>query len=163
MRSRSYQEAIENITAGFVNYLPFERSALFSYTLNDDAGIGMHAQGLDNEIIQNIAENINNLPIIQKNLNFLQLYSKNIKYFQTIYIKDAQALSPNRYVQQFQLVSLVVAPIFTTVNNKLLGAVLLHQGPNNKFQLNQETDTALARFGQSAGEILSKFTSHNNE
>src|SRR5699024_1222250 len=35
MRSRSYQEAIENITAGFVNYLPFERSALFSYTLND--------------------------------------------------------------------------------------------------------------------------------
>jgi len=163
MRSRSYQEAIENITAGFVNYLPFERSALFSYTLNDDAGIGMHAQGLDNEIIQNIAENINNLPIIQKNLNFLQLYGKNMKYFQPIYIKEASAGFPNRYVQQFQLGSLVVAPIFTTVDNKLLGAVLLDQGPNKKFQLNQETVTALARFGQSAGEILSKFTSHNSE
>src|SRR5699024_12287303 len=56
-----------------------------------------------------------------------------------------------------------VAPIFTTVDNKLLGAVLLDQGPNKKFQLNQETVTALARFGQRAGEIISKFTSHNSE
>src|SRR5699024_7642199 len=124
MRSRSYQESIENITAGFVNYLPFERSALFSYTLYDVAGIGIHAQGLDKEIIQNIAENINNFTIIQKNLNVLQIYSKNMKYFQPIYIKEASAGFSNRYVQQFQLGSLVVAPIFTTVDNKLLGAVL---------------------------------------
>src|SRR5699024_3801939 len=106
---------------------------------------------------------INKLPIIQKNLNHLQLYGKNMKYFQPIYIKEASAVYPNRYVQQFQLGAVVVAPIFTTVDNKLLGAVLLDQRPNKKFQLNQETVTALARFGQSAGEILSKFTSHNNE
>src|SRR5699024_5496499 len=79
MRSRRYQEAIENITAGFVNYLPFERSALFSYTLIDDADIRIHVQGLDNDIIQNNADNNINLPIIQDILNFLQLNCKNMK------------------------------------------------------------------------------------
>lgn len=158
MRSTTYQDAAENITKGFVDYLPFERSALFSYSLQDTAGIGVHGQGLDNDIIQNIAENVNNLPIIQKNLNFLKLYGKNMKYFQPIYIKDASAGFPEEYVQLFQLGSLVVAPIFTTIEKKLLGAVLLDQGPGVYFELSQETITAISRFGQSAGEILSKFS-----
>lgn len=158
MRSTTYQDAAENITRGFVDYLPFERSALFSYSLQDKAGIGVHGQGLDNGIIQNIAENVNNLPIIKKNLNFLKLYGKNMKYFQPIYIKDASAGFPDEYVQLFQLGSLVVAPIFTTIEKKLLGAVLLDQGPDVYFDLSQETITAISRFGQSAGEILSKFS-----
>src|SRR5699024_5667504 len=84
---KKYQDAAEHITKGSVDYLPSGRSALSSYSLQDTAGIGVHGQGLDNDIIQNIAENVNNLPIIQKNLNFLKLYGKNMKYFQPIYIK----------------------------------------------------------------------------
>lgn len=163
MRSTTYQDAAENITKGFVEYLPFERSALFSYSLRDTAGIGVYGQGLDNDIIQNIAENVNNLPIIQKNLNFLKLYGKNMKYFQPIYIKDASAGFPDEYVQLFQLGSLVVAPIFTTIEKKLLGAVLLDQGPDVYFELSQETITAISRFGQSAGEILSKFSASSEK
>src|SRR5699024_7307641 len=109
MRSTTYQDAAENITKGFVDYLPFERSALFSYSLQDTAGIGVHGQGLDNDIIQNISENVNNSPIIQTNLNFLKHYGKNMNYFQQIYIKDASACYPEEYVQFFQLGSWVVA------------------------------------------------------
>src|SRR5699024_11388093 len=62
-----------------------------------------------------------------------------------------------------QLGSLVVAPIFTTIEKKLLGAVLLDQGPDVYFELSQETITAISRFGQSAGEILSKFSASSEK
>src|SRR5699024_12700707 len=45
----------------------------------------------------------------------------------------------------------------------LLLVGLLDQAPNQKFQLHQAIVPALARVGQSAGEILSKCTSHNSE
>src|SRR5699024_6242195 len=111
-----------------------------------------------NDIIQNIAENVNNLPIIQKNLNFLKLDGKNMKYFQPIYIKDASAGFPEEYVQLFQLGSLVVAPIFTTIEKKLLGAVLLDQGAGVYIDLSRETITAISRCGQSAAEIFSQLS-----
>src|SRR5699024_6660986 len=47
IRSQTFNEAVENITAGFVNYLPFERCALFSYSVNDQMGFGLFGQRLD--------------------------------------------------------------------------------------------------------------------
>lgn len=158
MRSRSYQEAMENITAGFVKYLPFERSALFSYSPDDQEGFGLYGYKLNNEMIQNITEDISNLPIIQRNLNFLEVFGENMKYLQPIYIKDAAIGFPKQYVRKFELKSVVVAPIFTSIDNQLLGAVILDQGPDGHFKLTQETTSALIRFGQSAGEMLSKYT-----
>src|SRR5699024_12211828 len=54
MRSRSYQEAIENIKAGFVNYITFEHNVLFYYTLNNYAVFGILVYDLVKEIIQTI-------------------------------------------------------------------------------------------------------------
>ncbi|GGA66483.1 response regulator transcription factor [Ornithinibacillus halotolerans] len=158
MRSRNYQEAVENITAGFVNYLPFERCALFSYSVDKQMGFGLFGHRLDNEAIQNITEDISNLPIIQNNLHFLELFGQSLDYLQPLYLKDAEIGFPSEYIKQFNLRSVVIAPIFLASNNKLLGAAILDQGPGKYFKIGQESFSALIKFGQSAGEILAKFS-----
>ncbi|WP_164667971.1 helix-turn-helix transcriptional regulator [Virgibacillus doumboii] len=157
MRAQTYDEAVENITAGFVNYLPFDRCALFSYSINEQMGFGLFGHRLDNEAIQNITEDVNNLPLIQNNLKILQLFGENVNYLQPIYMKDASFGFPDIYVQQFNLRSVVVAPIFISSSSKLLGAAILDQGPGRYFKVAQETFSALIKFGQSAGEILAKY------
>ncbi|HET7522444.1 MAG TPA: response regulator transcription factor [Bacillales bacterium] len=157
MRSRTLNEAIENVTSGFVNYLPFERCALFSYSTADHRGFGLFGYRLNNEDIQEIKEDINNLPLIQKNLQRLQPVGENLKNLQPIYISEASQGFPEQYVRQFQLESVVVAPIFAPSGSKLLGAAILDQGPGKKFKVSRGTFTALMKFGQSAGEILAKF------
>lgn len=163
LRSRNYPEAVENITAGFVNYLPFERCALFSYSMDKQMGIGLFGHHLDNSAIQNITEDISNLPIIQNNLQILELFGKSLDYLQPIYIKDAEVGFPSHYIKQFNLRSVIIAPIFLASNNKLLGAAILDQGPSKYFKVGQETFTALIKFGQSAGEILAKFSSQEEK
>ena len=163
IRSQTFDEAVENITEGFVNYLPFERCALFSYSINDQMGFGLFGHRLDNQAIQNITEDIGNLPIIQNSLQILQLFGKNMNYLQPVYVEDAAMGFPEQYIKQFQLQSLVIAPIFTSSTNKLLGAAILDQGPNTKFKVTQETFTALIKFGQSAGEILKKYHTDRTE
>ncbi|QHS22697.1 response regulator transcription factor [Virgibacillus sp. MSP4-1] len=157
MRAQTFDEAVENITAGFVEYLPFERCALFSYSYNEQMGFGLYGHRLDNKAIQNINEDIENLPIIQDNLQFLQMFGQNMNYLQPFYIKDASLGFPERYVKQFELKTVVVAPIFTSTTSKLLGAAILDQGPDKTFKINEDTFSALIKFGQSAGEMLSKF------
>ncbi|HLS09154.1 response regulator transcription factor [Lentibacillus sp.] len=157
MRSNNYNEAIENITAGFVNYLPFERCALFSYSANEQTGVGLFGHRLDNKAIQNISEDISKLPLIRDSLQLVQLFGKTMNYLQPIYIKDASGGFPDHYVKQFDLRSVVIAPIFVSSNNRLFGAVILDQGAGKHFKVSQETFTALLKFGQSAGEILAKY------
>ncbi|WP_099159813.1 response regulator transcription factor [Virgibacillus ndiopensis] len=160
MRSQSYAEAVEHITAGFVHYLPFERCALFSYSANEQTGFGLSGHHLDTKVIQNITEEISNLPLIQNNLQLLQLFGKSMNYLQPIYISHASMGFPKSYIEQFQLGSVVVAPIFTTSSSKLLGAAILDQGPDKYFKVGQETFSALIKFGQSSGEILAKYQSN---
>lgn len=160
MRSQSFHEAVENITAGFVHYLPFKRCALFSYSTNDQMGLGLFGYRLDNAAIQNITEDIRDLPFINNGLQLLRIFGEGVKFLQPIYIEDASLGFPEKYVQQFKLSSIIVAPIYTS-NNRLLGAVLLDQGPGEKFSISKDTFTALIKFGQSAGEILTKFHKPN--
>ncbi|MEN1967409.1 response regulator transcription factor [Lentibacillus sp. N15] len=157
MRSQSLDEATENITAGFVHYLPFKRCALFSYSMNDQMSFGLFGHQIDNKAIQNITEDLDNLPVIQNSLRALEMFGNNLQFLQPIYIKDAKAGFPEQYVQQFQLCSVVIAPIFTSSSNKLLGAAILDQGPGHYFKVGEETFSALIKFGKSAGEILSRF------
>ncbi|WP_167751306.1 response regulator transcription factor [Lentibacillus salicampi] len=157
MRSNNYNEAIENITAGFVNYLPFERCALFSYSANEQTGVGLFGHRLDNKAIQNISEDISQLPLIRDNLQLVRLFGKTMNYLQPIYIKDASIGFPDHYVKQFDLKSVVIAPIFVSSNNRLFGAAILDQGAGKHFKVSQDTFTALLKFGQSAGEILAKY------
>ncbi|WP_175631919.1 response regulator transcription factor [Virgibacillus siamensis] len=163
MRATNYKEAVENITAGFVNYLPFERCALFSYSVSEQTGIGLFGHRLDNQAIQNITEDISQFPIIQNNLQAVQLFGKTMNYPQPIYIKDASMGFPDRYIRQFNLRSVVIAPIFTSTSNKLFGAAILDQGAGNHFKVTQETFTALIKFGRSAGEIMAKYYSERPE
>ncbi|WP_102027086.1 response regulator transcription factor [Salirhabdus sp. Marseille-P4669] len=161
MRAKSLNDALETITSGFVKYLPFERCALFSYSTNDKMGFGLHGYQIDNKAIQNITEDIGNLPIIQNNLQVLELFGGKMDYLQPIYIKNAALGFPKQYINQFQLSSIIIAPIFTTSTNKLLGAAILDQGPEKQFKVSQEVFSALIKFGQSAGEVLAKFHSEN--
>ncbi|WP_176371328.1 response regulator transcription factor [Litchfieldia alkalitelluris] len=157
LHSNNYHEAMEHITAGYVNYLPFERCALFSYSMSEEMGVGLFGHRFDNQAVQSISEEISNLPIIANNLNILRLFKKSLNYIQPFYIEDANLSFPKQYIEQFQLRSLVVAPIYTSVNNRLLGAAILDQGPDKYFKVTQETFTALTKFGKSAGELLAKF------
>lgn len=160
IRARTFNDAVDIITEGFVNYLPFERCALFSYSTNDEIGFGLSGHRHDSDAIREITENIKNLPLINKGLELLRLFGNGMKYLQPLYIADARDGFPKQYIDQFQLKSLVVAPIFTPSNHELIGAAILDQGANKEFTLSRETYSALIKFGQSAGEVLGKF--HSN-
>ena len=163
IHSNSYGEVIENTTEGLIKYLPFERCALFSYSKTVEKGFGLFGHGFDNEAIQNIAENISNLPIIQNNLNGLRLFETYLSYIQPIYIEDATLGFPAHYINQFQLQSLVLVPIYTSSNNQLIGAAILDQGPSKLFKVSEETFTALVKIGKIVGEFLTKFYKDEHE
>src|SRR5699024_5670319 len=84
MRSQSLDEATENITSGFVHYLPFERCALFSYSVNDQMSFGLFGHQIDNQAIQAITEDLNNLPVIQNNLRTLEMIGNISQFLQPI-------------------------------------------------------------------------------
>lgn len=163
IRSRTFNDALQTITEGFVNYLPFERCAIFSYSQTDELGFGLSAHRLDNKAIQAITEDINNLPLINNGLEMLRMFGKALKYLQPLYIEDATTEFPKEYVETFQLKSIVVTPIFTSSSNELLGAAIIDQGANKEFTISQDIYTALIKFGQSAGEVLEKFHSSIHE
>lgn len=162
IRARTFNDAVDIITEGFVNYLPFERCGLFSYSSNDEIGFGLSGHRHDRDAIREITENIKNLPLINNGLELLRLFGNGMKYMQPLYIADARDGFPKQYIDQFQLKSLVVAPIFTPSSHELIGAAILDQGANKEFTISQDTYTALIKFGQSAGEVLGKFHSNIN-
>lgn len=157
MRSQNTNDAIKNISTGFVNYLPFERCALFSYSYTDHNSAGLFGYHFNNEAIQSIKENTVNVPLIHSRLKNLQPLKENLQNLQPIYASDASDGFPVEYVEQFQLASVVVAPIYVPSQSKLIGAAILDQGPGKHFKVSRETLTALMKFGQSAGELLVKF------
>lgn len=159
MKVNTFHEALKTITEGFVHYLPFERSAIFSYS-KDDVGMGLSGIRFDRKEIQAITEDVRNLPLIDRGLDLLRIFGKGMRFLQPLYIRDAKDSFPEAYIEQFQLKSIVVAPIFNSANNELLGAVFLDQGENRHFTISEDTYTALIKFGQSAGSILGKFTDH---
>jgi len=163
LRARTFNDALEAITEGFVNYLPFERCAIFSYSKTDELGFGLSAHRLDNAAIQAITEDINKLPLINNGLELLRMFGKALKYLQPLYIANASVEFPKEYIESFQLKSIVVTPIFTSSSNELLGAAIIDQGANNEFTISQDVYTALVKFGQSAGEVLEKFHSSIDE
>lgn len=160
--SQSYKEALQNIASGFVEFLPFERSALFSYNKSNQEGFGIYGHQLDPNEIQKISENIQNLPLVHKQLKLIQYYGKKLKYIQPLYIADVKGIFPKQYVEQFQLNSVVIAPIYLSSNLKILGAAILDQGPGRFFKIDKETYFALIKFGQSAGEILAKYNKNKH-
>lgn len=163
LRARNFNDALETITEGFVNYLPFERCAIFSYSKTDELGFGLSAHRLDNDAIQAITQDINNLPLINNGIELLRMFGKALKYLQPLYIANASNEFPKEYIKSFQLKSIVVTPIFTSSSNELIGAAIIDQGANKEFEISQDIYQALIKFGQSAGEALEKFHSSIHE
>src|SRR5690625_7349591 len=95
---------------------------------------GLYGHRLDINAIQNITENMDNLPLIQDKLEMIQIFGESMNYIQPLYVSDATKGFPKQYIYQFNLRSLVVAPIFTS-SSKLMGAALLDHGQALHFKV----------------------------
>ncbi|GGH85087.1 DNA-binding CsgD family transcriptional regulator [Pullulanibacillus pueri] len=157
IRSQTLYEAVQNITYGFVQFLKFERCALFSYSDKEESGFGLSGYHVNKEEIRGIEEHIGQVPLIYESLSRLKPLGKELYYYQPIYFKDIAATFPKQYVEQFQLSSIVVAPIYVPSKTQLIGAAILDCGPNTFFDIDSETLLILKKFGRLAGELLSKF------
>ena len=118
IRSQNFQESVENICYGFGYFLPFVRCALFKFTNEESIGIGLFGHQLNNEEVQEITENIKNIPILNESLVKLKSQGHEMKNFQPIYIPNAQRDLPDRYVKKFELNSLIIVPIYVPEEEK---------------------------------------------
>ena len=157
IRSQNFQESVENISFGFGYFLPFERCALFKFTNKESVGVGLFGHHLNTEEIQAIAEKISNIPVLNESLVKLKSQGHEMKNFQPIYIPLAEKALPEKYVKKFQLTSLIIVPIYVPEEGKIIGGVVLDKGPEKQFTVDTSLFPALMKFGQSSGELLSKF------
>ncbi|WP_040204658.1 response regulator transcription factor [Neobacillus jeddahensis] len=157
IRSQNLQESIENICFGFGYFLPFERCALFKFTNKESIGVGLFGHHLNTEDIQAIAEKITNIPVLNDSLVKLKSQGHEMKNFQPIFIPTAKDELPKKYVEKFELSSLIIVPIYVPEEGKIIGGVVLDQGPGRQFTVDTSLFPALMKFGQSSGELISKF------
>ncbi|WP_102261405.1 LuxR C-terminal-related transcriptional regulator [Mesobacillus jeotgali] len=150
IHSQSASEAVKMITQGLVDYLPFSRCALFIYSPGEHSGVGVHAHNVNTGSVQHIKESIAEFPLLTK-------YLKHFSHSKPIFIEDAADILPGKYVHDYSLKSLVVLPIYVPAENKLIGLALLDRGENTSFTVNNQTLTALIKFGQYGGELLNQY------
>lgn len=150
IQAKGLHELIERIASGYVRYFPFERCAFFSYKDTEKTSVGLTGYPLNTEAIKSIKENITTVHLINKNVKDLSLY-------RPLFYSSAQTCLPEQYVKQFKLKSIVISPIYTLSESKLLGAVILDQGENQHFEVSNDTMIALQKVGHLVGEVLIKF------
>ncbi|MEH7154754.1 LuxR C-terminal-related transcriptional regulator [Neobacillus drentensis] len=147
LRAQDADEAVKAITEGLVEYMPFRRCALFMYNHYEGKGIGVSGYNVSNPSVQQIREEIFKLPLIKK-------YLPSLTHSQPLYFTNAATVLPKKYVQEYQLKSLVVLPIFVPTQCKLIGIALLDKGEDSQFEVSIQVLTTLIKFGQYAGELL---------
>jgi DNA-binding CsgD family transcriptional regulator len=147
MSAKTFEETVERIGSGFVKYLPFERCAVFSYIQEKQVMAGLFGYAVDDQEIKKIEESIYDIPPVMET----------VVTSQPVYVEDASSSFPKKYVQQFQLESLVIAPLYAVTKDLVLGGVILDQGEGKQFKIDGETVTALLKMCQHAGEHLLKY------
>ncbi|WP_026675159.1 response regulator transcription factor [Alkalihalobacterium bogoriense] len=150
IQSKGVHELIERIASGYVRYFPFERCAFFSYKDTEKMSIGLTGYQLNTDVIKTIKENITTVQLINKNV-------KDLSFYRPLYYASAITCLPEHYIKQFKLKSIVIAPIYTLTENKLLGSVILDQGEHQHFEVSNETMIALQKVGHLVGEVLMKY------
>lgn len=150
IHSQSATDAVKMITQGLVDYLPFSRCALFIYSPGEHSGVGVHAHNVKTGSVQHIKESIAEFPLLTK---YLKLFT----HSKPIFIEDAAEILPEKYIRDYSLKSLVVLPIYVPAENRLIGLALLDRGENTAFTVNNQTLTALIKFGQYGGELLNQY------
>lgn len=157
IRSQNFQESVENICFGFGYFLPFDRCALFKFANEESVGVGLFGHHLNNDEIQAIAEKITNIPVLNESIVKLKSQGHEMKNFQPIYIPDAKHEFPEQYVKKFELTSLIIVPVYVPEEGKIIGGIVLDQGPGKYFTVDTSLFPALMKFGQSSGELLLRF------
>ncbi|MBV7506352.1 LuxR C-terminal-related transcriptional regulator [Bacillus sp. sid0103] len=147
LRARGADKAVKAISEGLVEYMPFNRCALFMYNHYEGKGIGVSGYNVSNPSVQQIKEEIFKLPLIKK-------YGHSLNHSQPLYFANAAQVLPKKYVQEYKLKSLVVLPIFVPTKSKLIGIALLDKGEDSQFDVSIQTLTTLIKFGHYAGELL---------
>jgi DNA-binding CsgD family transcriptional regulator len=150
LRSRNADEAVQTISKGLVDYMPFQRCALFLYNQYEDKGIGVSGYNVNSPSVQQIKEEIFKLPLIKK-----FLYS--LTHSQPLFFSNAAEVLPEKYVREYKLKSIVVLPLFVPSESKLLGIALLDRGEDSEFAVSTQTLTTLIKFGHYAGELINSF------
>lgn len=149
-RARNADDAVKKISKGLVDYMPFQRCALFLYNQYEDKGIGVSGYNVNSPSVQQIKEEIFKLPLIKK-----FLYS--LTHSQPLFFSNAADVLPEKYVREYKLKSIVVLPLFVPSESKLLGIALLDRGEDSEFAVSTQTLTTLIKFGQYAGESINTF------
>lgn len=142
--------ALRNMAEGLTKYLPFQRSAIFSVSSEPKPVFsGIFGHVVSNQDICDIYEKVGNVPPIQ------EAVEKEIP----VYVPDSAAKGafPEKYVQQFQLHSVVIVPLTTHVQDRPIGVAIIDRGQWNRFTLGADTFAALKHFGERAGEALVHF------
>ncbi|MDQ0200602.1 LuxR C-terminal-related transcriptional regulator [Neobacillus ginsengisoli] len=147
LQSKSADCAVQAITQGITDYMPFKRCALFLYNHNENKGIGVSGYNVSSPSVRQIREAIFQLPLINN-------YFSSLTHSQPLYFSNASDVLPEKYVREYRLKSIVVLPIFVPAENKLLGIALLDQGEDSQFEVATQTLTTLIKFGHYAGELL---------
>lgn len=157
IRSQTLEQSLENICFGFGEFLPFERCALFRFSNMESTAVGLYAHHLNQEQIREIRERIIDIPALKESLSKLEPVGEEMRNFQPLYIDDASNGFPKKFVEQFQLGSLIIVPVYVPEEGKMIGGVILDQGPGKFFPKDRSLYSALMKFGQSAGELMLKF------
>ncbi len=162
IKSQTLEQSVESICFGFGEFLPFERCALFRFSNSEQVAVGVYAHHIDNQEVKEIQEQIINIPALTHYLNKLKPAGNEMRNFQPIYIEDAAYGFPEKFIKQFNLVSLLIVPLYVPEEGKMIGGILLDKGPGKKFERDRSLYPALMKFGQSAGELLLRFTNSEN-
>lgn len=163
IKSQNFNELIKNIADGLVNYFPYERCAIFSYSATDELSFGLLGKHVNDLEIKEIKEQIDQLPLIKSSLKSIQRLGGKANFIQPMYIENAASTFPHKYVEQFELTSLIVVPLFTTSTNELLGAAIIDYGPNKQFKFCRESFNALKKCGLAAGELINNFKNRSQK
>lgn len=139
MGANTAETAIQAISDGLVDYMPFKRCSLYLYAPDDTKRKGCY-----------VNEDGMHLPILKNHLETLT-------HAQPLYVSNAAEILPEKYIHEHRLKSLVIVPLFVPAKNQLIGLALLDKGEASEFGVSHQTLTALIKLGHYAGELLYPF------
>ncbi|WP_139891367.1 LuxR C-terminal-related transcriptional regulator [Bacillus sp. D386] len=95
-------------------------------------------------------------------MNKLKPAGNELRNFQPVFIEDATYGFPEKFIKQFNLVSMLIVPIYVPEEGKVIGGILLDKGPERKFERDRSLVSCINEIGANAGELLLRFTNPEN-
>ncbi|MDN4524441.1 LuxR C-terminal-related transcriptional regulator [Fictibacillus fluitans] len=148
LMAQTCTETLKTVTDGFVDYLKFERSALFLYSPRVERVVfAAH---------RNLGHDLQEIKVDFTEVAFLKDHLQKMLQSKPIYLEDASNQVPQELADQFKLTSLIAVPVFTPRKGRFLGLVLLDCNGAHFEEPTPNEQAMLMKFGQYAGEALYK-------